>query len=141
MAESKEMRVVDPDNTAYLKTLVTEVGWLDFDRFGGETALGAFLLMQHSGDISLMKAALPELKKEIAAHPGVGNWYALTYDRLQVFLGGKQRYGTQSDYKDGEDVLFPLEDESKVEEFRKEMGMPPLQEKKEGNKTRIMKHW
>ena len=72
--------------------------------------------------------------------------YAFAFDRLQILLGKKQKYGTQYGYLNGKKVLFPLENEQKVELFRKEMGLKSLYkklelEKKGGNKINIMKNW
>ncbi len=127
-ARHGEMSKVDTDNTAWLKQTVSRHGWIDVDRFGYEASHAAFLLVQHSGDIPLMMAALPEIEKDVKAgkFPD-GQPYALLYDRLQLRLGGKQRYGTQigSDGKGGM-VVLPLENRAKVEEYRREIKMFPL---------------
>ena len=62
-----EMAKVDADNTAYLKKQVTETGWIDVGRFGRSASHAAFLLVQHSGDLPLMLAALPHIKKDVKA--------------------------------------------------------------------------
>jgi hypothetical protein len=55
--------------------------------------------------------------------------YAILYDRLQLNLGCKQRYGRQvAKDSEGQPMVLPLEDASKVEQFRKEIGLPPLAE-------------
>jgi hypothetical protein len=50
------------------------------------------------------------------------------YDRIQVSENKPQRYGSQVhlDPNTNKDELYPLEDESKVDEWRKEIGMQPL---------------
>lgn len=123
--DSEKMRAVDADNTAYLKTLVTELGWIDVERFGQVTALAAFLIVQHSGDIQLMKAALPEVEKDVKANHLDGGQYALLYDRLQLMTGGKQRYGTQV-IQTPTGGIAELEDKEKVDQWRRELGMGPL---------------
>ena len=47
------------DNHRYLEELTQRVGWIDIPRFGKSAASGAILLAKHSGDLLLMKAALP----------------------------------------------------------------------------------
>jgi len=122
-----DMGQVDSDNTAYLKDLIGSIGWIDVKRFGVRTATNAFLIVQHSGDLPLMMAALPEIEKDLKAKIGDPQDYALLFDRLQLRLGEKQRYGSQiGNGKNGQPSVFPLEDKSKVEQFRKEIGLFPL---------------
>ncbi len=121
------MQEVDRDNTSYLKKTLTEVGWLDAERFGKQTASAAFLIVQHSGDLPLMMAALPCIEKDLKAKRIDAQEYALLYDRCRMMLGEKQRYGSQMmPGKGGRLRVLPLEDRSKVEEFRKEIGLMPL---------------
>jgi hypothetical protein len=124
-----EMAKVDADNTAYIKELVKDVGWIDDARFGRGAADAAFLLVQHSGDLPLMLAALPEIEKDVRAGHADGQNFALLYDRTQLMSGGKQRYGSQvSQNEDGELAVRKLEDPDNVDARRKELGMRPLRE-------------
>jgi hypothetical protein len=126
-AKLQAMMKVDAANTAYLVGLVKEVGWIDVERFGVEAANAAFLLVQHSGDLPLMVAVLPLIEKDVKTKRLDGEPYALLYDRLQLMLGGKQRYGTQLGANDkDEPVVAALEDRAKVDQYRKELGMTPL---------------
>lgn len=119
-----KMAETDASNTAWLKETVTEHGWIDADRFGESASSAAFLLVQHSGDLPLMLAALPWIEKDVKARKLDGQAYALLFDRLHLRLGKRQRYGTQfKDNDKGETVLLPLEDPDKVDEYRKELGI------------------
>ena len=142
----KDMGNVDRDNTAYLTKLVKEYGWADVTRFGEPAAHDAFLIVQHSGNLPLMLAALPEIEKETkAGRLTDGQNFALLYDRTKLYMGEKQRYGTQvgQDSK-GDPVVLPLEDRAKVEQYRKEINMVPLTqyleffEKQFGKKVKFM---
>jgi hypothetical protein len=123
-----KMVKIDRDNTAYLKKLLGEVGWIDGGRFGKAAAGGAFLIVQHSGDLPMMLAAVPEIEKDVKAGKGDGQAFALLYDRTQLMLGGRQRYGSQVGSANGKFVVFPLEDRKKVDEHRKSLGMQPLED-------------
>jgi len=124
-----EMAKVDADNTAYLKGVVTDVGWIDVERFGRPAADAAFLLVQHSGDLPLMLAALPEIERDVRAGRADGQNFALLYDRTRLMSGGKQRYGSQvRENEDGELVVYRLEDPDRVDARRKEMGLTPLRD-------------
>ena len=122
-----DMGKVDAENTAWLRKLVQETGWIDCARFDRQTASQAFLIVQHSGDLRLMQAALPLIQKDMKSGAGDPQDYALLYDRVKNYLGEKQRYGSQigSD-QNGNPVVLPLEDRGRVEEFRKEIGLFPL---------------
>lgn len=125
--DGKRMADVDTDNTAYLIELVADIGWIDSARFSPSAASAAFLIVQHSGHLPLMLAALPQIEKDIEA-TGQGDAYALLYDRIQLSLARKQRYGSQIGF--GPEGMFvgPLEDPEHVDERREKLGMQPLAE-------------
>jgi hypothetical protein len=124
--KDRAMPAVDAGNTAWLRGVIAEVGWIDCARFGGEAANAAFLIVQHSGDVPLMMAALPEIERDVKAKLVDAQPYTLLYDRLELRLGRKQRYGTQIGMEGGKLVVLPLQDRARVEEFRKEVGLFPL---------------
>lgn len=126
-AKGKDMGKVDADNTAWLKTIIAEVGWPDAKRFGKETASAMFLFVQHSGDMPLMLGALPCIERDLKAKVCDPQDYALLYDRVQMHLGRPQRYGSQVVPDEGGQVVWLLEDKAKVEEIRAGIGLFPLQ--------------
>lgn len=117
------------DNREYLKHLIQEIGWIDIHRLGSEASGNAIVLAQHSQDLSLMMGILPFVEKGYKTLGEEDVVFAILYDRLQINLGRKQRYGTQSHVdSEGIPMVLPLEDPSKVEQFRKGIGLPPLAE-------------
>ena len=74
---------------------LTDVGWVDVERFGRPAADAAFLLVQHSSDLSLMLAALPEIEKDVRTGGADAQNYAFLHDRVRLITGGQQRFGTQ----------------------------------------------
>ena len=126
LAEDDE--IYQPYLSAF-KQRVQELGWIDLHRFGHEGSGNAIVLAKHSGDLSLMTTILPWVEKDYK-NAGEGSvMYAILYDGLQLKLGRKQRYGTQIGVDaEGHPMVLPLEDASKVEQFRKEIGLPPLAE-------------
>ncbi len=123
-----DMRKVDADNTAWLLKTIADVGWIDAGRFGPEAANAAFLIVQHSGDVLLMNTVLPLIEEDVKAGAVDPQNFALLFDRLQLNLGRKQRFGTQigADPDSGDPIVFPLEDPEHVEEIRREIGLFPL---------------
>jgi len=134
--DDKDMHKVDADNTAYLLTMVSQYGWIDVARFGSDASLSAWFIVQHSGHLPLMLAVLPETRKELVkrktAKVGIGEVnvaesYAMLYDRVQVMLGNKQRYGSQMGQNEkGKTLILALEDPKRVDEFRAEIGLDPI---------------
>jgi len=120
--DGKKMMAVDTDNTAYLRELVQQVGWIEPERFGEEAANAAFLIVQHSGDMQLMVAALPHLEAQHRLQE-----YALLYDRIQIRQGLPQRYGTQLGWaENGSKGLLPIETLDGIDALRATMGLEPL---------------
>jgi hypothetical protein len=73
-----------------------------------------------------MMAVLPYAEKDLRL-AGDGQTYAVLYDGLQIELGNKQKYGTQlAQDSQGKPYVLPLEEPGKVDEFLKEMGLPPF---------------
>lgn len=121
-ADPREELRVDRDNTAWLRALLPETGWIDAATYGEEAALAAYLIVTHSGDIALMMGALPF----IAEH-GDPEHHAYLYDRVRLRLGGKQRFGSQMrGADDGSVVVSALEDPERVDARRAEIGLRPL---------------
>ena len=116
------------ENTAWMKALVGEVGWIDADRFGPEAAKAAFGMARESLDWRLMWAACPEALKDVKSGKLDSKQYAEFYDCLQSLMGFKQRYGTQECLMGGKSFISALEDPDKVEAYRKEMKLAPLKD-------------
>ncbi len=121
------MSEIDRENTAWLREVVQDVGWIDAERFGSDATNAAFLIVQHSGDLELMQAALPGLRADWDNGRVEGSEYALLHDRLSLALGRPQLYGSQLQGKVGEPLfLMPLSDPLQVERHREDVGLEPL---------------
>lgn len=114
-------------NQKELESLIAKKGWPKISQVGQEGASAAFLIIQHS-DMEKQTKYLPIIKK--LCEEREANWgsYALMYDRIQVDQNKPQRYGSQLAFNDSTDKYepSPMEDESKVDEWRKAIGMQPL---------------
>ncbi len=120
-----QMEAVHRDNVALLKTVLAEYGWPNAARFGVDAADAAWLVAQHAiGDPPLQRQALAAL----AALDEVEPWrVAMLQDRIAVFEGRPQRYGTQYDW-DEAGQLSPneIEDVANVDALRAAIGLEPL---------------
>jgi hypothetical protein len=124
-----EFAAIVTENTEYIRKILAEVGWIDVGRFGYSTSKAAFILVQHSWEAPLMSAVLPYLKQDVDAGRIEADTYALLFDRLQLSLGRRQRFGSQvATDETGALVVLPVEDPSKVDALRAGLGMIPLKE-------------
>ena len=117
-------------NLSELEALLVSKGWPERSQVGSSAASAPFFVIQ------LSNAAAQEkyIKMfEAVCRKGEGNWnqYALMFDRMRMNQDKPQRYGTHhylDPAKGRTDELYPLEDESRVDEWRKEIGLEPLKE-------------
>jgi hypothetical protein len=118
---------INKRNQQELETLLNKEGWPKISEVGYTAASTAFLIIQHA-DSALQRKYLPVIRQLCLEKEASWQWYALMYDRLQTDEGKPQKYGSQVRYNDTTKKyeLFPLEDESKVDLWRKEAGMGPL---------------
>ena len=121
--------LVQKRNQGEVEALVARKGWPLAGQVGKEAAMGAYLVVMHSQD-GAQKKYLPAVKA--ACEAGELPWvrYANMVDRSLFNENLPQRYGTHTRYNERTktEELYPLEDASRVDEWRKEVGLPPLRE-------------
>jgi hypothetical protein len=114
-------------NAKRLREIISEFGWPGRALVGDEGADAAWLIAQHSiGEPSFMRHCR-DLLDDASTRGDVPRWqFAYIDDRIRVFEGSPQRYGTQ--FRDGPDgpQPYPLEDAARVEEWCRDLGLPPL---------------
>lgn len=118
----------DEKNTKWLKTTVDKHGWPGAELVGKDGAEAAFVLAQHCRDAEFQKKCLTLLTVAVKTKDASATHLAYLTDRVKVAAGEKQVYGTELAEKDGTVVPAPIEDEAKVDDRRKEVGLPPLAE-------------
>ncbi len=120
--------MVQERGQAELAALVARKGWPRASVVGPEAAMGAYLVAMHSRD-GAQKDYLADIKK--ACQAGELPWvrYANIYDRALFNENKPQRYGTHTRYNEltKREELYPLKDEARVDEWRKELGLEPLE--------------
>lgn len=129
-ALSRQMCKTDGENTAWLKADLANHGWYRVSVFGEQPSRAAWLMIQHADRDPAFQREMLVLLVPLAAEREVEPWdVALLYDRVAVNAGQPQRYGSQ-----GRCVARnvwgpqPLEDETRVDEFRASVELPPLAE-------------
>lgn len=128
-------REVDAQNTLEMKKILKIYDWIKISDFGPEADGNAWLLVQHADEDPLFqKEVLEKLGKLYKQGETQPANYAYLYDRVAVSSKNDsskklQRYGTQGMcIGPGKWVPHPMEDPSRIDQRRKEVGLGTLQE-------------
>jgi hypothetical protein len=123
------MAAVHDANAARLRTIIATHGWPTEPLVGVDGAKAAHRIAQHSINHPEFMRECRRLLDEASARAEAPRWqFAYIDDRIRVFEGLKQRYGTQ--WRGGLHGLepYPIEDPDHVDERRAELGLPSLAE-------------
>ena len=122
-----EMQRVDKLNQEQICKILDSKGFVGSDKVGD--AVGTFwAVIQHS-DVNIQKKYLPLFQEAAQKGDIAKEGIAMMEDRINMFEGKPQRYGSQIEEDEhGNPRLYKLLDESKVDEWRSEMGMEPLKD-------------
>lgn len=116
------MQHVDSVNQEKICAILDSVGFVGSDKVGDACSV-FWLVIQHA-PLSLQKKYFP-LFSEAASHGELSlENLAMMDDRIAMFEGRPQKYGTQIDGG----KLYPLLDAERVDQWRHDMGLPPLAE-------------
>lgn len=123
------MEAVHLENAAALERMIDKYGWLGKSLVGEDGAEAAWLIAQHAISLpDFTKKCLRLIEKAIDENEAEPYQAAFLHDRICFYENRPQRYGTQSDWNaDGKMQVWTLEDEEKVNDFRREVGLKPLE--------------
>jgi hypothetical protein len=114
-------------NSSRLRQMIAVFGWPGVKLVGDKGARASWRIALHSfGEPSFMRQCR-DLIDVASQHDDAPRWqFAIIDDRVRVYEGRPQRYGTQ--LRHGADGLepHPLENESRVNSMRMQAGLPPL---------------
>ena len=125
------MEQVHRKNAKLLRTIIQQCGWPGITMVGMEGEEAAWRIAQHSiGEPEFLRSALTLLKS--AAEKGEAPLWqvAMMEDRIRMFEGKSQLYGTSFDWdEEGQMSPYPaIENPDSVDQRRASMGLPPLQD-------------
>ena len=112
-----------------LLNIIEDNGWLGIQEVGKDGAKAAWLIAQHGNHMVSQQVEILEMMEQAMLENNFEKqYYAHLYDRVQANQRKPQRYGTlrYRDDETGEWKLYAVEDESKLNTFREEVGLPPL---------------
>lgn len=119
---------IDEENRAWLAERVEEHGWLGRTLVGDDGAHHAWLLVQHADrDREFQKKCLALMSAMPAKEVSPIDIAYLT-DRVLAAESKPQRFGTQCIIKDGKAIVKEVEDPENLNQRRKELGLPPIEE-------------
>ena len=121
-----KMNQADSVNQIQVEELLTTYGWLPQSKVGQKAAGALFLVIQHS-DLETMRRYLPVLKKAVEEGEASATSAALMEDRVLMYEGKKQLYGTQASGHEQENgttkyFIWPIENPEEVNNLRAEVG-------------------
>lgn len=121
----KEMQRVDRINQEQICKILDSRGLVGKDKVGN--AVGVFWTVIQHADVETQKKYLPLFIEGAQRGDITQEGVAMMEDRINMFEGKPQRYGSQIvEDEQGKPMLYQLLDASKVDEWRQEMGMEPL---------------
>lgn len=134
-----EMEKLHNKNASELEDILKEIGYPSIDKVGKEASEAAWLVIQHSiGQPDFMRKCAEELKKAVNENKADHISLAYLTDRIAVFEGKPQLYGTQFDWdENGELSPNSFDDLAKVNERRKQIGLNTLEEQIENIRKRV----
>jgi hypothetical protein len=127
-ADTARIVAMDDDNTAWLATVVDQVGWPGRSLVGEEGAHAAWLLAQHADrNPAFQRRCLKLLEQAVARGEASPADLAHLIDRVLLASGEEQVYGTQIVARAGRYVPARLRDGDAVDDRRAAVGLDPIE--------------
>ena len=120
----QQMHATDSVNQVYVRHLLATTGWPARSQVGDTAARTVYLVVQHAGR-AMIAQHLPALCKRVRQGEAAATDAATMEDRLHMFSGKKQRYGTQATSMvrpDGTQVIWPVQRPARVNRYRQRRG-------------------
>jgi hypothetical protein len=123
----RDIDALDAANTERLKALVPRDGWFRNSRDGVQTGANAWLIVQHSPDNAFMERTLARMGPLAGRGEVNGRDYALLLDRVEMFKGRPQVYGSQGACDGTRWIIWPIKDPATVDARRARIGFGETQ--------------
>ncbi|HCT30567.1 MAG TPA: hypothetical protein DIW31_07495 [Bacteroidales bacterium] len=138
---NSEMEKIHNENAKELNQIINKIGYPTIEKVGEKASEAAWLIIQHSiGQPDFMKKSAEMLEKAVQENKANPISLAYLIDRIAVFEGRPQLYGTQFDWDiNGEMNPNQVDDIDKVNQRRKNLGFNSLKEQIEIMQERVRK--
>jgi len=126
---NEEMEQLHNSHAKILNDIIDDIGYPTVDKVGKEASEAAWLIIQHAiAQPHFMKKCLKLLEEAVCEHKANPINLAYLTDRIAVFEGKPQLYGTQFDWdENGQLNPQPIDDLAKVNQRRKSIELNTLQ--------------
>ncbi len=127
---NKKMENLHIKNAKSLDKIIKSIGYPTIDKVGVEASEAAWLVIQHAISLpAFMKRCLNLLNESVDKGSADPIQLAYLSDRIAVYEGRPQRYGTSYDWDEsGELNPKPYDDLTKVNQRRKLLGLNSVEE-------------
>ena len=125
---------IDSINLVTIKKYLGKNEFPKISQVGRKPARTVPFVLLHNSDTTLMKTYLPVVKENCLTGNAEWEIYATMFDRLKLYQGLPQHYGTQFTYKDTEKTqltLYNLDSIDAVNARRRSIGMSAILDPKE----------
>jgi len=114
-------------HSSRLRQIIAVFGWPGFTLVGEKGAQAAWRIALHAISEPAFMRQCRDLLDAASNHGDAPRWqFAIIDDRIRVYEGRPQRYGTQLRNGPGGLEPHPLENETRVASMRMQAGLPPL---------------
>ena len=123
----KKMRVIDSTDLIRISGILDKYGWIGEDKIGWAGASAIWTVIQHS-PLETEEKYLPEMRKAVKKGNARSGQLALLEDRVLMFQGKEQIYGSQARTDSlGVTKFWRIKDEKNVNMRRFFAGLAPIQ--------------
>lgn len=120
----KKIREQDRENQKRMSIILDTYGWPARSKVGSTAATTVFLVVQHA-DLDYHLKYIDRMREAVDVGEAAKQQLALLEDRVLVFQGKPQRYGSQVETRDGVG-LHPVEDPGNLDTRRATMELGPM---------------
>ena len=125
-SDQEKLHKTYTEHIARLCQLIKTHGWPTSSVVDQDGVFALFHILKNAGTYELQRDLLPVIVAAIKKDPLQKREFAGLFDRLRVSAGMKQLFGTQAVSMGGFLVLYPVEDEGRLDARRAEYGLPPI---------------
>ena len=124
------MEAVHRKNASRLREIIAEHGWPDRELVGVDRTLAAWFIAQHAiGEPDFQRQTLTLVQEKVKQGKVPAAQEAYLSDRIAMYEGRPQRYGTQSlPCSDGQYRRWKTEDPEHLNERRTAIGIPSVED-------------
>jgi hypothetical protein len=119
----------DSINEQEVVKIIDERGWVGRSQVGGQANMALWLVIQHA-PVEMQEKYLPLLRASVLEGESQGSHLAMLEDRVQMFKGEPQTYGSQivPDEATGKMKVYEILEPEYVNQRRKEVGLGPIED-------------